>query len=401
MIALAAAALFITGWLNPEPKSNGKTLSEWLRQLRDSNPAKRQEAAAAVQSMGPDALPYLTGELAKGPNAFQRGAAAASRSAPGFLKRPLSRIAQMGNEVASKHMALQAIGLMGSNGAPAVPAVGEVLRQMDVGLMSAAATTMIYLGTNSLPELIAALDDGSFDTRSHACFALGALGTNAAPAVPRLRQIIEEERGAIAAAAATTLARIGDPAVPTLTELVGHTNSAVRRWAITGIESMSGRPTSAAPVLIRATQDEDPAVRAAAVSALGGIDRISPESTAALVRALKDPNANVRMVAAHAAKIWPRVVRDNQELFRDLLEDEVVGVRAAAAHAIGNTGQHGEWAIPRLTKMLEETNSTEQAAAAYALATITNSVEVARGSGIFVPRFPPAVKAERLEMRDQ
>ena len=391
VVLVAIAALLLFRWMNPEPKAQGRKLSEWLVQLRDSNPAKREEARLAVISMGREAIPYLTNQLTKPPNALQKAARAAFKHAPESLKVSLGRIYRPPNEVLNKHMALQAIGILGTNGAAAVPTVGEVLRQPDVALTSAAAMTLVYLGTNSLPELIAALDDGDFNIRSHACYALAMLQTNAAPAVPRLGEIVVDERGVIAATAATTLARIGEPAIPVLKDFLKHTNATVRRWGLVALGQVTPPARSTLPELMQAANDADAGVRAGAVQAVGTIDRTSAESGAVLLRALDDPNGEVRAAAAGGFTVRPRLVRENQDRLYKMLEDEAVNVRALAATAIGQTGEHAAGAVPQLTRMLDDTNEVVRASAARALLTITNSAELVKA------REPE----RRFEMRDQ
>jgi HEAT repeat protein len=398
ILATTAALLFLR-WLHPEPQAMGRPLTAWLVQLRDRSPEKREEARLAVLSLGPEAIPYLTAQLTQPPNAFQRAARGAFQYAPESLKGPLGRIYRPRDEVVNKHMALHAIGLLGTNAAAAVPVLGEILRQ-DAGLVSAAANALIQLGTNSLPELIAVLDDGDYNTRAHACYALAVLGKDAAPAVPRLGQIIEDERGPIANTAMTTLARIGEPAVPLFSSFLSHTNAMVRQLAATGLANVKSPAASAVPALIKASSDPSAGVRAPAVSALASIDRTSPESAGVLLRAFEDPSIEVRLAAANAARVRPRLVRENREQFRKLLDDEAVGVRVAAALAVGQTGQHGEWAIPQLQKILGETNPDEQRNIRYALQTITNSLELARGGPLMPPSVPKPGSDRGIEVRD-
>jgi HEAT repeat protein len=151
---------------------------------------------------------------------------------------------------------------------------------------------------------------------------------------------------------------------------------------------------------MKAAEDSDPGVRAAAVSALSGIDRLSPESAAVLLHALEDPSAQVRIAAAEGARIRPRLVRENQELFRKLLHDDDAQVRAAIAQAIGHTGEHGQWAIPQLTAMIEEKNPMVLSSAAYALAAITNSMGMTRQQEASAPGVPRRVE-RGFETRDQ
>src|SRR5688572_11162148 len=105
IVLVAVAAFLLFRWMSPEPKAQGRKLSEWLVQLRDSSPAKREEARLAVISMGQEAIPYLTNQLTKPPNALQKAARAAFAHAPESLKVSLGRIYRPPDEVVSKHLA--------------------------------------------------------------------------------------------------------------------------------------------------------------------------------------------------------------------------------------------------------------------------------------------------------
>ena len=92
---------------------------------------------------------------------------------------------------------------------------------------------------------------------------------------------------------------------------------------------------------------------------------------------------------ARSAVVRPRLVRDNPERFYKLLQDEAAGVRSAAATAIGQTGQHGSGAIPKLASLLDDPDPAVKKSAAQALSTITNSIELVKGrkaQPIGVPR---------------
>jgi HEAT repeat protein len=378
VLLLTVAGLALARWLNPEPRIQGRALSEWLAQLRSTDPAERQAAAEAVTSMGPDALPYLTGTLTRPPSPAQKAALSAAKYVPRWLKGPLSRIYSPSSEIVNKHTALYAISLLGTNATGAATAVGQVLREPHVALSGAAAATLIRLGTNALPELIAALSDGNYTVRVNACNALANLNSAAAPAIPRLGQIVVEERGAIRSTAVMTLARIGEPAVPLLTGFLANTNAAVRQSGAYAFAHLNPPARSALPLLIKLSSDSSTEVRVAAIQAVGRIGDNSPEIRAVLLGGLDDPDGKVRAAAAGHFFLRQRVVRENEDRFYELLEDEEPEVRAAAANALGQTGEHGVGAIPHLRRLLEDTNSVVSISAAQALRTITNCIEGAR-----------------------
>jgi HEAT repeat protein len=333
-VTITVTAVLLIKWLNREPEFQGRPLSAWVNDLRASNPRVREEAIAALNSFGPEALPYLSAELTRGSSRMQRAVEGLSKHVPNFIRAPLRRIYSPTDAVVRKLAALQAISIMGTNASSAVPALNKVFREPHVGLSSGAAAALTRMGTNGVPALIAALDDPDFNIRAAACDSLGTLRSNSAPAIPRLAGIVTNEIGAIAASAATTLARIGPLAIPTLVNFLAHTNAAVRHWGAFGLTQMGPYARPALPALLESRNDESEKVRLCAVQALGLVDASSPEVSAALLGALDDANAEVRKAAAMALTLRPRVLCSNVEKFTNLLEDESPEVRAAAAYAL-------------------------------------------------------------------
>ena len=372
MIAVAAlGSVLIVRWLNPEPVYQSRPLSEWLVQLRDSNPSNRFEAMTAVQAIGPEAVPRLTNELVRMPGGLQRLARAISDKIPERLKRVLRTIYNPSDEVVQKLMALQAIGMLGTNGTAAVPAVTAVLRTSEVGLSSAAAAALSNLGTNALPGLIPALDDGDFNIRANACYALRELGKNAAPAVPRLATIVAEERGAIVDVAFLTLSTIGEAAVPALTNLISDPDPSIRERAVRALGYIRQDARPALQSVIRLGADPSENVRAAAIQAIGMIDWVGEESGEALLGAIGDPAWKVREAAAKALVYRVGVVRSNLKKVCELLRDDSAAVRAEGARVIGQIGEHGRSAAPLLKALVTETNEAVRLNAMEALESVT------------------------------
>lgn len=379
---MALVALLLVRWFDREPRFRGRALNEWVDDLGSRDYKVRQEAVEALRAMGPEAVPYLSGELTAKGTPVERAAEAISKHVPEFVKRPLRRIYSPGRAVVRKQVALNAISAMGTNAAAAVPALGQVLREPHVGLSSLAASALTQQGTNGVPVLIAALDDGDFNIRSAACNSLGLLRSNAAPAVPRLARIISEERGAIASAAMVALARIGEPAVPAMVNLLGDTNSLTRQLGAAALAQMGIHNNPAARpailVLTTAASDEDPVVRQYALQALAGADASSTEISGILLVALGDPKAEVRETAAAALALRPRVVRENLSTMYRALEDDSPTVRATAARALGQIGQHGMGAVPHLERLMTDTNDLVRFSARDAIETIRASNEYVR-----------------------
>lgn len=79
--------------------------------------------------------------------------------------------------------------------------------------------------------------------------------------------------------AADSLARIGEPAIPSLIKLLSHERAAVREQAARALARLGPLADRALPNLIDALHDEDESVRRAAVRALG---QLGPQATGAI-----------------------------------------------------------------------------------------------------------------------
>ena len=176
-----------------------------------------------------------------------------------------------------------------------------------------------------LVEQLAAEDP---DTRLAAVVALGRLGDRrAAPAIAR---ILDGPR-AIVVAAASALARIGDPSShAALLPLLAHPDAAIRQAAIGALNSL-GHPRLADDVLALLGA-EDPTLRESGVRIAGYFGY--PAAADALLARAADPIESVRRAAVeHLAYLdHPRAAATLAAAIRD----GSPRVRAAAAQALGH-----------------------------------------------------------------
>ena len=91
------------------------------------------------------------------------------------------------------YMASEALGLIGKDAAPAVPALCKVLKESkDPGIRRDAAVALGRIGTNpeeAVPVLTSALDDPWAKVRAAAAEALLSFGRDAKPALEKLREL--------------------------------------------------------------------------------------------------------------------------------------------------------------------------------------------------------------------
>ena len=375
---VAVLSLLLFRWLAAEPSYQGRPLSKWVHDLQNGDVHARQRAAEVFKEMGPEGLPYLAGSLTNPPSPMQKMAHALRPHVPKRLEAPLRRLYDPPNELMEKFATLKALETMGTNSAEAVAAVEKIFRQPNVGLSSAAAQVLGQMGSNAVPVLIAALDDGDYNIRAGACHALATLRTNAAPAVPRLARFARDEQGPIVSAAFYALSRAGAAAVPALTGMLSNTNSSIRSQALYALGAIGVDARTSVPAIHVALSDPVAEVRGRAVGTLSLLDGESAESHKVFGQALHDPDPTVRDAGVSAMIHRPRVARNNMSRLIELLQDSSPSVRASAAHAIGQSAKWGEPALGALEILASDTNDMVQARAKWAIELITRSIEPER-----------------------
>lgn len=128
--------------------------------------------------------------------------------------------------------------------------------------------------------------------------AFELLGANAAPAIPALEKLLENDKTTIAAG--MSLAAIGNESVPILMRGLTYTNWQVRHSAAAALGYLETDAKIAVPNLLVTLNDTNRVVRSAAVWALGEIKEEPNRVIPALIKLLDDKDTTVRWNAALA-----------------------------------------------------------------------------------------------------
>lgn len=206
----------------------------------------RRNTPLALGKIGPaakSAVPTLLGLLDDPDRGVRANAAAAlwkidrhDRAIP-FLVEMIRRGTGSG-----PYKAVDALGQLGPDAAPAVPALAAAFRHPDDDVPRLVARTLAKIGPAAVPALKQSLSDPSQTVRRQAVESLGWIGQ---PAVGVLIEALQNDKPAVRLSAARALGRLGPDA------------------------------RDAVPALIQAVDDPDQEVRSAAGRALG---RVGPGS---------------------------------------------------------------------------------------------------------------------------
>lgn len=190
---------------------------------------------------------------------------------------------------------------LAQGGEEALPLLRDLLESESTIAGLVAADLLGALGDRALtavPDLVKALDDERL--RGMAAASLGRIGSNAAPALDRLRELYDDpdERVRVAAARASWLIS-KDPREPVaaLIYCLESGTPAVRQMAAASLGEI-GKP--AVEALIAALGAGDPRTRASAAEALAAIGPDAASARQALYQALKDENTLVKAAANRA-----------------------------------------------------------------------------------------------------
>ena len=205
---------------------------------------------------------------------------------------------------------------LGDIGAPAVPALLELLADADPDFRKMSTIAFTEMGKEinddfdepldigdevepAVSGLIHALVDEDADVQSGAVNALAAFGDEA---IAPLIQALDDGEVARRANAAKALGRIEPPAedaVPALAGALGDDHPEVRLNAIEALLVMETAASQAAPAIAeRLVHDDDPKVRKVAADALGRFRDLSAIPT--LIEAIGDDDSHVRRLAAQS-----------------------------------------------------------------------------------------------------
>jgi peptidoglycan/xylan/chitin deacetylase (PgdA/CDA1 family)/HEAT repeat protein len=185
-----------------------------------------------------------------------------------------------------------------------------------------ATEAIAALGTNALPELVGLLRNPDSpvrdffrsllgnrnamrlgikeekELRPQALVAFHLLGPTAAPAVPDLEQLLEQEEAGNFAA--TALVAVGSNGVSCLVRAVSRTNAAVRLNAVLALGIASEQAQVVVPVLVGCLEDTNRMVQVGAVTALHRLARVPAVAVPALIRTLDTPDRQLQQRCLNA-----------------------------------------------------------------------------------------------------
>ena len=229
--------------------------------------------------------------------------------------------------------------------------------------------------TKTVDLLLSALATEA-DSSLHPRFAsaLGRLGEAAAPAVPRLAELLRDDHQEVREAAAAALGNIGpaaSPAAGALARALRDCCHDVRAGAAEALGRVGPGASEAVPALVEALGDPISWVRLQSATALVAIKPQSRDAADGFTRALGDSREEVRAMAAIGLSQYGTSAANAVPALRPLLaNDPYPAVRASAAKALGAMAPASRAALPELLSAQRDTDFAVRAAVRDAIAKI-------------------------------
>jgi HEAT repeat protein len=439
IVSLVAAA----GWYllqGPrEPEYEGRPVSYWFKEYCRSgqhmiwDDSRRAEATAALHQMGTNAVPYLLEQAfnTRPDSAFRKQVYRVLNGLPrswglpvlvspdilrgesGFalekVKPPASQLLPLlkphlnSTNSLEHRQALFILGTTGEGAEQAVPWLCAALKSPDQWARVLAVQSLGWIGPKAqaaVPALIEVLQapQGMNRLGTSAAHALGAIGSNAAPALPLVRDLFAQEtnwnpRCTIAAALCQIDAGQTE-ALAFLTNGLRSYEPASERWiAASQLGKIGPNAKAAVPVLSEALDGTNDMLFSQVPGALKAIGVPTAEFLPRMKKQLQSGNQTTRANAAARVLDIDPADHDAHLVLMDLVKKGTF-LQGFAIEALGRAGPAAGEAVPVLREVAK-TRSRDREAALKALKRI-ESIPRAKQSRLFRTerrRMPPSLRA--------
>jgi hypothetical protein len=290
VLAIAGFIALVAGlWLllnrNAEPSYEGKRLSEWVEIYSSASQpfAEFQQAASAIRAIGTNALPFLIQWAASEPGAVRHCLTTVSQRLPSRISNNRTVTDWLLEPQMRSFMARLALGVLGEDAVPAVPALHQVAlnsSNRDVQLNAIVSLAVIarhhfdatkaltnIAAVTTIPELV--LSPEFFN-----------LHGDITPFVPVLIERLKDAAGDGARTSAATLGRFTpDPerVVPALIEATASADPRLRLIAVEALGNYGDKASDALPTLQALRGDPDPGITSSISESIYKISHHSPE----------------------------------------------------------------------------------------------------------------------------
>jgi hypothetical protein len=287
LLLIGTAALLAIILRPTEPAYRGKNLTEWGRlyssALYSGAPDLKAKADVgdALRTMGTNSLPWLVQWISGSEERSIRTIIVALLQKTPFSIRNSSVVSSATTNLYWNQGDFAVFGfqILGSQARSAIPALVPMVRGQAIMPSIQATAALGFIGADSIPVLLAALEDPKQPNRVDIVYALANAGTKAGTSTPAVIDALvrctrdRDERVASAGVAFLgMLATEPETSLPALTAILEDTQSKLRTSAAMAIGKFGQRGLPALPALKRCLDDPEPTISALAENIIHDIE---------------------------------------------------------------------------------------------------------------------------------
>lgn len=286
----------------------GKTVREWARGLYLGATAQQtNEATIAFQTMGAATVPELRALLLRQDPPYKKLLLKYIRYFPPPVRSYLFPKIRL-DAAEYRVGAIRALGILGTNAAPALPDFMRILTTPDSPECWVVAQNISALGSEAITSLIPLATNTEVRTRHASVYALGQAKSNALPAVTVLIMASMDTNETVRASAFYSLSQIGSAAVPIVVDLaVTNSDPQLRSAAFNSLAILRPPPGSVMTSSLAASTNST-SIRRMAYQSLWFARQTNAHALKLLTAGLTDEDESVRKIVQH---ILTRIAASN------------------------------------------------------------------------------------------
>ena len=309
----------------------------------------------------------------------------------------LARLIKAGTQAEVRSFALGALAALGADAGPAVPALGQVLKDRDAAIRARTAAVLGQIGPKArratYPLLLAALRDSEANVVAAAEEALGQVGAPTKADVPALGALLKDRAEPVRRYALRSLGELkekAEPAADAVAEAAARDESAaLRRLALRTLLEVRPAGKESLAVFTRGLDDADATVARQAATALAEVGA-DGGALPALLRALEHADADVVRTADAAFKktTWNKT---HAAALAAALGTAKAALRPRLLEVLARLGGDAADAVPALRELFKKGDAKERS---QVIATLARIGPGAKAAG---PDLVPLLKPDPKE----
>jgi len=207
----------------------------------------------------------------------------------------------------------------------------------------------------AIPTLTNLLDHSNSDVRSSAIYSLASMGIEAENAVPALLQMLKDKEPGVGALAAIALGIVGRESAAVIPALTVNLQDTDRHVFGAAVRALGQFGDRSLPALAKAAETRTGAERRESLSVLASIG--SAAAVSILTNYLRDPDPTTKVYVIHYLSRMTNEKPAIISLLSASLSDSNSHVAGASAGALGAFGAESKAAVPALLSLWKSENA--------------------------------------------